>query len=220
MLGIAMMLSSTSGAAENSSKNDFSLLIGYQGVELDGTSVRREAYDWNPSGNMPGLSSIPGPKRSTSLDGGITSFAAVGVRYEREISRGWKGNLDLGGLIAPAHRDEHPTTTQLYRMFYSHRPTPSVYSESRYGAFGSVGLTYNLTDRVYVGADVRVTAVIIESGWVWRGKDYRTSTDVPIFVSGGPKLGVKLMDHLNVETHVHFGKTFGCGLSLVVPFSK
>ncbi len=181
------------------------ILLGYKGVGLDGYTF---SHDTHPNDPFLMNSGQPGSAGETKLDDPL-HFLAVGLTYDVPLGKSWTVAIGAGGLFIP-NRDEHQNDNDT-------RPAENgafVYSEANFGVFATVGLSYDVTKRCYVGIEGQVAGIFVESGWDRFNSDERVHSSTEWVPSIGPKIGYWVNEHFLMEVGVQFGHSVGGTVSL------
>ncbi len=202
-----------SAIAENNmgDGDTFGCVIGYKALSLPKVTFKHNTK--LPDDYFLSRSDVPGSAGTTTIGGGISSYFAVGLRYQVPIAKDFMLNADLG-MLAGGQRDEHKNDNDS-------RPDANgsfVYSESRWGGFGELGLTYYIFKDFYVGAEAQIAGIYQSNGWSRFGSDESEQSSIEWYPSIGPKIGLKTLENCRLEGSVQFGKVQAFSITLAIMF--
>lgn len=145
---------------------------------------------------------------------GLGHYVAIGGSYRVLLSDNWAVNLGVGGLIG-YNRDESQNDNDS-------RPASSgsfIYSESIWGAYGTLGVEYAFSESWYVGIESQIVGAYVEHGWDRWGSDQGESSEFAIVPTVGPKIGYMIWNGYSVEATVQIGaEGIGGGIAAVITF--
>jgi hypothetical protein len=186
----------------------YGFLFGYRGYTFEEQTF---THNTHPDDAFLPNSGTPGSAGTTKLGGGLTSFIALGIQYEKPvIIENLMLSINLGGLFG-GERDQQQNSNDS-------RPVANgafIYSEREFGAFGGLGLSYFL-GQFYFGGEVSLVGVYESHGWNRYGEDEAVESGMEWYPSFGPKIGYRFTNEIGFEAGVQFGEVPNASLSILV----
>ena len=189
----------------------FGCVIGYKALALPKVTFQHDTK--LPDDYFLPRSNVPGSAGTTTIGGGISSYFALGLRCQKPVANSFMLNADLGMLVG-GQRDEHKNDNDS-------RPDANgsfVYSESRWGGFGELGLSYYIVNDFYIGVEAELVGIYQSNGWYRWGSDESEHSGIEWYPSIGPKIGLKTLENCRLEGSVQFGKVQAFSITLAVMF--
>lgn len=201
-LAAITIISTTSVIAQNDGQQPgFSVSAGIKSLRLEGVTF---SHDTHPDDYFLPGSNVPGSAGTTSLSGGQTYYASVGIGYDHPIpviskSLAWK--IEIGVLVG-GQDDQHKNANDS-------RPDSNaafIYSDSTWGLYGAVGLTYHIGKHFYFGGETGYDGVFVDNGWDRYSDRESAHSKLLSFLSGGPVVGYDFKEKISLEAGVRFGQ--------------
>lgn len=196
-------------SASVKAEGNVGVIIGYEGFKFEKQSF---SHDTHPDDSFLSNSGTPGSAGETSIGGGITSYLAIGARYQYKVMDNLRFNLDLGVLFG-GERDQQQNTNDS-------RPAKNgsfVYSEDKVGGFVGAGLTHSIGN-YYLGCEAQCAGIYQSSGWYRWGKNEAEESTLKWYPSVGPKIGWLLTEEVHLEAMVQFGGAPSASITFVTLF--
>ncbi len=182
-------------------------LLGYRSIDIGDYHF---THDTHPDDAFMQGSQTPGSAGTTSLDNRLNLFA-LGIGYHAPIGRSVLFNFDVGGLFGDERNQIKNVNDDRADAHAAY-----VYSEARWGLFAAAGLSYFFNDKLYAGVEAQLAGINIDNGWYRVGEDESESTQLELYPSIGPKIGVAFSDRFKIEGSAQFGRGTGFTVNLVL----
>jgi len=205
ILSAVVVVFSVSAKAEG----NVGIMVGYEGFKLEKKTF---VHDTHSDDSFLPNSGTPGSAGETSIGGGLTSYLAIGARYQDKVMDGLRYNLDLGILFG-GERDQQQNANDDRQA----KNGSFIYSQDRVGGFVGAGLTHSIGN-YYLGCQAQCAGIYQSSGWYRWGKDEAQESTLEWYPSVGPKIGWLLTEEVHLEVGVQFGSAPSASLMFVTLF--
>jgi hypothetical protein len=156
-------------------------------------------------------SSVLKPAGTTDL--ATLHFAAPSVSFRRPLNNSLSLSFDMAGL-----RGGYPDSRRNVNDVRPNSIPALIYPEKRYGVFAVAGVSYTITQRLYIGAEAQVAAVWLDRRWYHASSNQEQQSAMKIMTWAGPRIGYEFSRKSTSEAAIQLGRTTTFGLQLKSKF--